>query len=29
MQLVGKFYDELTVYKAGLAWSGAFDWKEL
>ncbi|CCM01509.1 uncharacterized protein FIBRA_03565 [Fibroporia radiculosa] len=29
MQLVGKFWDELTLYKAALAWSDAFDWKTL
>lgn len=29
MQLVGKYWDELTLYKAALAWSDAFDWKEL
>ena len=29
MQLVGKFHDELTLYKAALAWSDAFNWKEL
>ena len=29
MQLVGKFQDELTLYKAALAWSDAFDWKKL
>jgi len=29
MQLVGKFWDELTLYKAALAWSDAFDWKAL
>ncbi|GBE87908.1 Glutamyl-tRNA amidotransferase subunit A [Sparassis crispa] len=29
MQLVGKYWDELTLYKAALAWSDAFNWKEL
>ncbi|OCH84923.1 amidase signature enzyme [Obba rivulosa] len=29
MQLVGKFWDELTLYKAALAWSDAFDWKTM
>lgn len=29
MQLVGKYHDELTLYKAALAWSDAFNWKEL
>ncbi|EKM58558.1 uncharacterized protein PHACADRAFT_252996 [Phanerochaete carnosa HHB-10118-sp] len=29
MQLIGKYHDELTLYKAALAWSDAFNWKEL
>ncbi|GJJ13432.1 hypothetical protein Clacol_007686 [Clathrus columnatus] len=29
MQLVAKHFDELTLYKASLAWSDAFNWKEL
>lgn len=29
MQLVGKFFDELTLYKTALAWEDAFDWKKL
>jgi amidase len=29
MQLVGKYHDELTLYKAALAWSDAYDWKSL
>jgi len=28
MQLVGKWWDEGTVYRAGAAWEGAFDWKQ-
>lgn len=29
MQLVGKHFDELTLYKAGLAWSDNYDWKSM
>lgn len=29
LQLVGKYYDELTIYKAALAWSDVFNWKEM
>ncbi|KAF8531459.1 amidase signature domain-containing protein [Gautieria morchelliformis] len=29
MQLVGKHFDELTLYKAALAWSDEFDWKSM
>ncbi|KAF8527604.1 amidase signature enzyme [Hysterangium stoloniferum] len=29
MQLVSKHHHELTLYKAGLAWSEAFDWKNV
>ncbi|EPT01678.1 hypothetical protein FOMPIDRAFT_1119784 [Fomitopsis schrenkii] len=29
MQLVGRFWEELTLYKAALAWSDAFKWKEM
>ncbi|KAH9944832.1 amidase signature domain-containing protein [Amylocystis lapponica] len=29
MQLVGRFFEELTLYKAALAWSDAYDWKTL
>ncbi|KAH9928393.1 amidase signature domain-containing protein [Fomitopsis serialis] len=29
MQLVGRFWEELTLYKAALAWSDACNWKEL
>ncbi|KAI0696921.1 amidase signature domain-containing protein [Cytidiella melzeri] len=29
LQLVGKYHDELTLYKAALAWSDAYDWKSL
>lgn len=29
MQLVSKFYNELTLYKAALAWEEANDWKKL
>ncbi|THG96265.1 hypothetical protein EW026_g5540 [Hermanssonia centrifuga] len=29
MQLVGKYHDELTLYKAALAWSDAYDWKSM
>ncbi|KAI0091153.1 amidase signature enzyme [Irpex rosettiformis] len=29
LQLVGKYHDELTLYKAALAWSDAYDWKTL
>ncbi|KAI0950823.1 hypothetical protein AcW1_008022 [Taiwanofungus camphoratus] len=29
MQLVGKYWDELTLYKAALAWSDTYDWKTL
>ena len=29
MQLVGKYHDELTLYKAALAWEDANDWREL
>ncbi|KAI0733549.1 amidase signature enzyme [Fomitopsis betulina] len=28
MQLVGRFWEELTMYKAALAWSDAYNWKE-
>ncbi|KIJ54161.1 hypothetical protein M422DRAFT_775353 [Sphaerobolus stellatus SS14] len=29
MQLVAKHFHELALYKAGLAWSDAFNWKEM
>ncbi|KAI0077100.1 amidase signature enzyme [Panus rudis PR-1116 ss-1] len=29
MQLVGKYHDELVLYKAALAWSDFYNWKEL
>ena len=29
MQLVGRFWEELMLYKAALAWSDAYNWKEL
>ncbi|KZT67443.1 Glutamyl-tRNA amidotransferase subunit A [Daedalea quercina L-15889] len=29
MQLVGRFWEELTLYKAALAWSDAYNWKVL
>lgn len=29
MQLVSRHFDELTLYKASLAWSDVFNWKEL
>lgn len=29
LQLVGKYHDELTLLKAALAWSDAYDWKTL
>ena len=29
MQLVGKYHDELTLYKAGLAWEEKNDWKQM
>ncbi len=29
MQLVGRYYDELTLYKAALAWEDENDWKTL
>jgi len=29
LQIVGKYFDELTIYKAALAWSDAYDWKSL
>jgi amidase len=27
MQIVGKFYDEGSIYAAAYAWEQAFDWK--
>ncbi|KAI0342635.1 amidase signature enzyme [Trametopsis cervina] len=29
LQLVGRYHDELTLYKAALAWSDAYDWESL
>jgi amidase len=29
MQLVGKLFDEQTLYQAAYAWEQAFDWKSL
>ena len=29
MQLVGKYHDELTLYKAALAWEEKNDWKQM
>jgi amidase len=29
LQVVGKHLDELSIYKAALAWENRFNWKEL
>lgn len=29
IQLVGRRYDDVTVFKAAAAWEKAFDWREL
>lgn len=29
MQIVGKKFDECTIYKAAAAWENKFNWKDL